>query len=214
MTMTIDDPYVTLAEAKASLSMGSQTYLDADLTLALLAASRGIDSATGRRFYPDTDVNQVRYYTPDSERILMIDDVITLTQVALDRAGSGTFDEVWTNNTEFVLGPLNAAAESAPYEYVQVRRFGIGSRSSYRNSLPLTDRGVKVTAKFGWSAVPAEIKVATSIIASRLVKRVREAPFGVVFSGGIDSTAAIRIAKTDPDVAPIIAQFTRHRPIV
>jgi hypothetical protein len=40
-----------------------------------------------------------------------------------------------------------------------------------------------VTGQFGWSTSPEDIKAATSILAAKLFKRVREAPFGIVTVG-------------------------------
>jgi hypothetical protein len=57
---------------------------------------------------------------------------------------------------------------------------------------------VAVTGQFGWPAVPAQVIEATTILATRLLRRAREAPFGVV-GLGIDG-AAVRISRFDPDV--------------
>jgi hypothetical protein len=62
--------------------------------------------------------------------------------------------------------------------------------------------------------VPAQVKEATSILAARLIRRMREAPFGVVVVGGIDVGAAARIARVDPDVRFLLEPFTRWRPFV
>jgi hypothetical protein len=42
---------------------------------------------------------------------------------------------------------------------------------------------------------------------------VREAPFGIV-TVGIDQGAAMRIARTDPDVYALICNYTRHQPFI
>jgi hypothetical protein len=199
--------YVSVADLKASLSLTGQTYADNDITNAINAACRGIDSATGRRFYLDPDATSVRYYTPDSLRLLMIDDIVTVTAVAVDRDGDGTFEETWTQGSSYVLEPLNAAADGRPWEQIRVRRVsGLW--------LPChLEQSVKVTARFGWPAVPTDIATAAGILAAKLVRRVREAPFGIV-TVGIDAGAAMRIARTDPDVAPLISPYTRHRPFL
>lgn len=198
--------YVTAAQLKATLNLTGTAY-DSDLTAAALAASRAVDSATGRRFYLDVDVNQVRYYTPESLRLLLIDDVSTLTAVAVDRGGSGSFSETWTNGTDFVLEPLNAPADFWPYETLRVRQLAGRWLPNW------IEKSVRVTAQFGWPAVPDDIYTATEILAVKLFKRIREAPFGIV-SVGIDQAAAMRIARTDPDVAPLISRFVRKRTIL
>lgn len=199
--------YIELEQLKSTLQMGGQTYADADYTLAINAASRGIDSATGRRFYLDADANQIRYYTPDGLRRLLIDDCAVLTAVALDRAGTGTFTETWTNGVEYVAEPFNAAADYRPFESLVVRYLSGKWFPTY------IQKSVQVTGQFGWTTVPEDIKTATSILAAKLVRRVREAPFGIV-TVGIDQGAAMRIARTDPDVYSLISSYNRHTPLV
>ncbi len=193
--------YASLAELKTALEMSGETFADADLSLALTAASRGIDSACDRRFWLDADANQVRYYTPVNDCLTWIDDLVTLTALAADRGGDGTFSESWTVNTDFVLEPLNAAADSEPFTKLRVH-----PRGSKR--LPCEyPRSVRVTGRFGWSAVPSQVKEATVILASKLMRRAREAPFGVA-GVGVEG-AAMRIATMDPDVKFLIADFRR-----
>ena len=64
-----------------------------------------------------------------------------------------------------------------------------------------------MTGVFGWSEVPAPVKQATTIMATRLLRRAREAPFGVV-GLGLDN-APVRIAKIDPDVAFLLNPFVK-----
>jgi hypothetical protein len=184
--------YVELEEFKATANLSGQTYADSDIQTALVAASRGIDKALGRRFYPDVDVNQVRYYTPNGGCTVTIDDLITLTSLVSDYDGDGTFEETWTQNTDFILEPLNAVADGFPFD--TIRRH---PRSGLRFS-PYP-RSLKLTGKFGWATTPDAIKQLTMLVAARLVKRTREAPFGIV-SFGLDG-AAVRASQmaNDPE---------------
>lgn len=202
--------YVTLAALKITLNLTGQTAFDDDLNASLSSASRGIDGACGRRFWPDANSSQVRAYTPDSSRRLMIDDLITLTSLKVDQDGDGTYEETWTSGTDFVLEPLNGAVSDPvwPYESILARKNG-------RRYFPCdVEAGVQVTGKFGWPAVPSEIVTATSVLAGKLFKRAREAPFGIVSFGGADSAAAMRIARTDPDVANLISGYMRLVPFI
>jgi hypothetical protein len=52
------------------------------------------------------------------------------------------------------------------------------------------------------------VQEATGLLATKLLRRVREAPFGIV-ALGIDPAAAMRIAKVDPDVAFLLGPYTR-----
>lgn len=193
--------YVELDELKAASSLSGETFADPDLERAITAASRGIDNETRRRFWLDADANQVRYYTPsNSGPLLLIDDLVQLTAVAIDPAGAAAFDQPWTQNQHFVLEPLNAPADGWPWTAIRAV-----PRGQYTFPVGYL-RSVKVTGKFGWPAVPVPVKEATIITASRLVKRTREAPFGVV-SMGMD--AAARIAREDPDVCSLLKPYTR-----
>lgn len=195
--------YVTSAALKATLSLSSETFADPDIAVALEAASRGIDDVCHRRFWADADANQVRYYEPWSLRILKIDDLITLTTLQTDPGGDGTYEITWTENTDLVYGPQNADADGRPWEIVKVHPYG---KYLFPTGIP---RSVKVTGKFGWAAVPPQIVSATGILAHKLLRRAREAPFGIVSVIGMDSSAAMRIARNDPDVMFLIDRFIR-----
>lgn len=212
----VQPAYVELEVAKKSLELMGQTYADTDLGIALLASARTIEEGCGRRFWLDEDNTSVRVYTPDSHRMLEIDDIVDVQTVKIDRTGDGTFEETWTLGTQFVLGPDNAPLDFKPWTTITVRQTGGYYYRNYsRYCLPRgCSQSVQVTGQFGWPTVPSDIQLANSILASKFLKRVREAPFGVVFSEGLDSSSAVRLAKTDPDVGPIIAKYTRHRPFI
>lgn len=192
--------YVELEEMRQFLSM-SGTFADPTFRRAVLAASRAIDGLCDRRFYLDTDANQARYYTPTSGGLVVIDDLTTMTSLQVDQDGDGTFEETWTANTEYVLEPLNAAADSRPYTRIETHR-------AAGKTFPAYPRSVKVTGKFGWPTVPAEVVQATSILAHLLSRRERDAPFGI-WTGGIEG-AAMRIARADPNVMMLVQPFVRH----
>lgn len=199
--------YLELDELKATLEMTGTTFADADVTIAMGAASRAVDSITGRRFWLDADAAKVRYYTPRSYKVLQIDDLVTMTSVAIDRAGRGSFSETWVSSVDYVLEPFNARAENPmrPYETLRARCL------SGRRLPAHLEQSVKVTGQFGWAAVPDDVTAATGIIAAKLLRRSREAPFGIV-TAGIDQGVAMRIARTDPDVYTLLHDYKRHEP--
>lgn len=202
--------YITSSQLKATLELSSVTYADADVAAAIVAASDGIDNLCKRKgttsrdgFGLDANANQVRYYTPNDLYRLDIDDLVTLTSLMTDPSGDNTWPDTWTLNTDFSLEPLNAAAEGWPFTRVSVRQSG-----SY--VFPNTYvRSVQVTGQFGWPAVPNAIVEATTLLASRLLKRAREVPFGVI-GVGLDAAVA-RIAKSDPDVMFLVGPYIKHR---
>jgi hypothetical protein len=192
--------YVSLEAFKHTLTLASETFADADITVALAAASRAVDKAAGRRFYADASASNVRYYTPADSWLLAIDDVVTITSLKTDDAGDGTFENTWTVNVDYVAEPLNAASDSEPWTHLSVHPSG-----SY--TFPSYPRSVELTGKFGWPSVPAEIRQATTIAAHRLLRRAREVPFGVA-GIGLDGSA-VRIVSQDPDVAALVAPYSR-----
>lgn len=198
----LTNTYVELEAVKTTLELSGTSFADPDIRAAILAASRGIDRYCDRRFYADSDANQVRFYTPQDWRVCRIDDTTTITSVLVDADGDGTFEDTLTVNTDYLPEPLNAAADSRPYTLLRINpRSGAGF-------YPATPRSVKVTGKFGWPAVPAEVTEATTILASKLLRRTREAPFGIV-ALGIDPSAALRISRVDPDVSFLLAPYVR-----
>jgi hypothetical protein len=66
---------------------------------------------------------------------------------------------------------------------------------------------VSVTGTFGWPSVPAPVKQATMILASRYLQRSRSAPFAILSFG--DGGEASRITRSDPDVAMLLGPYTR-----
>lgn len=200
--------YVELEQLKETLSLTGTQYADWDLQFAADAASRAVDGICNRRFYLDTDATQVRYYTPHSRYFLHVDDLVTLTSFQTDPDADGVFEDTWSVNNDFTLEPLNAAADSWPY--TTIRRHPNGTYP-FPDGYPRT---VKVTGRFGWPAVPAAVADATTILASRLVKRKREAPFAIVTVPGVDVGAAIRLGRTDPDVMTLLGPYTRDLGLV
>lgn len=192
--------YVSMEELKATLELSGSNFSDGDIRSACSAASRAIDMACGRRFWADGNANQVRVYTPTDSRKLTIDDLTTLTSIKTDPGGDGVYEETWAA-TDYTLGPLNASAESVPYTSVTAHPSG---RYLFPTAYPAS---VQITGKWGWPSVPAEITLATSILAARLFKRTREAPFGVA-GFGIDG-ASIRVPRIDPDVQALIGPYMR-----
>lgn len=191
--------YVSVPELKSTLSMAGETYADADITLALDAASELVDRVTGTSFAKDTS-DVARYFTAYSADVLSIDDLAALTELATDEDGDGVFEAVWAA-TDFVLEPLNAATLGRPWALV--RRLPSGARR-----FPPRSRAVRITGRWGWPAVPAAVREATSILAGRLLKRARETPFGVAGLGLDDQ--AVRITRVDPDVSALLRAYVRR----
>jgi hypothetical protein len=183
----LSNAYIELEELKSSTELTSTSFADQDLQNAIVAASRAVDFYTGRRFWPDL-VDQTRYFTGNGTDRVDIDDLITLTSLSTDPSDDGTYEYVWTTGIDYVLEPRNALLDGYPYTSIRRLLGGNYPWPSYNDS-------VKVVGKFGWSAPPEAVKVATTMLAARYVKRMREAPFGVA---GFDATGATVVVSQRP----------------
>lgn len=200
--------YASLDELRAFLRI-TDAGDDPELSVALTAASRAIDHATSRHFGVD-DSAVARYYSPLSgsfqrdwgdRATLEVDDISTTTGLVVksDTAGTGSFATTLVLNTDYRLFPYNAALEGRPWTRIILSQ-GVGWAQA--------ERGVEVTARWGWPAVPSAIKQATLVQASRFVKR-RDAPFGVAGSPEMGNELRL-LARLDPDVAVLVAGYVRH----
>ena len=191
--------YVGADTLKATLNLAGETYADDDVLAAVVAASRQIDQWCGRRFYKDSS-DTTRYYTPIRPGRLNIHDLADLTSVSVDQDSDGTFETTWTENTEFTFDPLNAETDGWPRTAIRV----VPRSGAY---LPCEPRAVKVVGRHGWDTVPPAVVQATTILASRLLKRARETPYGIS-AVGLEGEA-VRISAIDPDVNALIQPYKR-----
>jgi hypothetical protein len=197
--------YLTLEEFKKSMSATGAQFIDSDAQIAITAASRALDEAYGRysNYWSLSSAGLSRFYTRLNDREVMLDDVIAVTTVALDYGagdiGPGTYGTVLAS-TDYRLLPIQnglaaGGGNGEPYHRLQL------SRAASQYFFPQGTDAIKITGQYGFETVPAGVKNATTIIASRLLRRSREAPFGVL-SVGLDG-AAIRAGQIarDPEVA-------------
>lgn len=191
--------YASLADLK--LQIGAQNAADDSLlNKALESASRRIDKRCGdRRFYADGAAT-ARTYNPrgrvvcerDGERLLL-DDISAMTDLAVEvGSGSGGFASLAA--TEYEVGPENALVQGRPVTSA-LRLRGLWSSGSVPR--------VRVTARWGWPAIPPEVVEATLLLAARLYKR-KASPDGMA---GVGEWGPIRVSRLDPDVESLIAAF-------
>lgn len=166
--MAITNGLITAAEYSAytGVTVPTGTRLT-QWESAIEVASRRIETHTGRQFHKsDTDVSPTataRYYDAEGG-LVQIDDAYSVTTVELDSGDDGTHATATTN---YQLLP--------PYG-----RSPILGDVAYTALLPLTGlywpcgnarRGsVKVTALWGWSAVPDTVKRATEVFVQDLLR--------------------------------------------
>jgi hypothetical protein len=198
VTVTIVNGYVSEAMFRAAIgdtSSGQQAAIQA----AIQTASRLVDSICGRRFYKDTAAT-VRYYDTFSGADLNVDDFWTTTSLVVetDDGDDGTYDTAWTIATDYEVRPTNGLNNALPWPYTSLR--AVGSKN-----WPLSGRrhAIKVTAKWGWSAVPDAVMTATILLAKDHYKRPESLTGGYI---GIDGWGPARI-REDPAIVNLLRPY-------
>jgi hypothetical protein len=189
----LSNEYTTLALLKAHLGGITDTDRDTLLNAVIEAASRSIDDYCGRRFYLDASAT-ARTFHPAGRLYydeLLVDDIGDTTGLTVE---TGNAADGWTAVTTSVeTSPDNALVLGDPVTgLINLNGWSLCSR----------DR-VRVTAKWGFPAVPAQVAHAALIQSARLYKR-RESPEGVL---GNAEWGSIRLSRTDPDVAALVQRF-------
>jgi uncharacterized phiE125 gp8 family phage protein len=195
--------YCEVADLKAFVRI-TDSADDAQLALAISAASRAIDRHCNRQFGL-VAVPEARYYTPCYDRklrrwVVDIDDLMTVTGlvVAADLDDSGDYASVID---AYALKPVNAQPKGRPWSSLVVLPSSAVQPCSAEDS-------VEVTARWGWTTVPSAVKQATLLQASRLFAR-RGAPFGI--AGSLDTGSELRLlAKVDADVVVALGPYVRQ----
>ncbi|OKK06420.1 hypothetical protein AMK26_10365 [Streptomyces sp. CB03234] len=190
--------YASLATLKASLNIeASDTSRDDLLNRALNSASRSIDKSTGRRFWLDA-APVARTYRPsgrtvyeDDGQVLLVDDIGSTSGLTVETGSAPS----WTVVTGYDTLPDNALADGRPVTAL----LRVNGDWGYATSR------IRVTARFGWPAVPGDIEQAALIQAARLYKR-KDSPEGVM---GSAEWGVVRLSRRDPDVWNLIEPYVR-----
>jgi hypothetical protein len=188
-----------LAELKASLNI-TDSVDDTALEAAITAASRMVDDYTERFFYVNGSVGSpvTRYYTALDPYTLNIDDITIVSEVASDDNFDRTFGTVWST-TDYMVEPINNPIKSWPYN----RILAIGSYI-FPYQLP---QSVRIKGVWGYTAVPAEVNMATLIQSSRIFGR-RQSPFGIA---GSPEMGTVRLySRLDADVEVLLRPFRKN----
>jgi hypothetical protein len=189
--------YTTLELVKESLVAGGDTAASRDMLLLdkIASASRSIDDHCGRRFYLDAAAS-ARILDPAGRTVrtrdgyrLLVDDIGSATGVTVE-VGSATAG--WTAVTSTVeLEATDAAARGWAFTSLSRATDWLGAPR------------VKITARWGWPAVPQTIREAALIQTLRLYKR-KDSPEGVL---GSSEWGAVRVSRLDPDMAKLVERY-------
>lgn len=196
--------YCTSAELKAYERI-DDTADDAQLALAISAASRAVDRFTNRQFGLVASV-EARYYTPKwhprlCRWVVPMEDLMTSTGLVVmaDLDDSG---EYASELDPCALKPVNAAAIGRPWTELVVL-------PTSANQPVDRDDSVEITAKWGWATVPDPIKQATLLQASRFFAR-RNSPFGIAGSDVTGGSELRLLSRVDPDVGVAVGPYVRQ----
>ena len=196
--MAITNGYATLAQVKAALRI-TDSVDDSLLEMAIESASRAIDQYTARNFY--NAGTAVRYYAPSDSLNVEIDDMISLSSLQTMSDDDQVYDTTWASD-DYQLEPLNGIVDGIAQPYNHIRAIG-----DYTFLTLAGEATIKVTAVWGWSAVPIQVTQATVIQASRIFKRL-DSPLGII-SGELGS---MRVgSRLDPDVAQLVDSLRKIR---
>ncbi|WP_329426837.1 phage head-tail connector protein [Streptosporangium sp. NBC_01495] len=188
--------YIELATLKNALGV-TDTDRDALLEQAISAATSGIDERCGRTFGRDIAASTRTFRTrgrtirdDHGGELLLVDDIATDEGLVIevgDRA-------IWTpvHETRFETEPENALVLGRPVTSLALL---YSWWSLYRRA--------RITAVWGWPEVPAGIKQAALLQASRLYRR-KDSPEGVA---GSAEWGLVRMPNLDPDVRALVEPF-------
>lgn len=166
-----------------------------------------IDDYCGRVFYSGATAGEDRYFTAQHPLRLYLDDYQSISAIVTDDSVDGTYSTTLSATADYWTRPANPQ-NGWPYSWVEIFPW---SSNSFPTRQPY---GVKVTALWGWAAVPDEIREACLLQAFRLYRR-QAAPFGVVGGGELGTVVAIPAGKRtglDADVETMIHPFVRIAP--
>lgn len=197
--MTITNGLLTLAQFKSAARI-ADTVDDAGIEMAIEAASREIEGHCFRRFYADASAT-ARVFVPSDDCTVEVDDISTTSGLIVESGAGSTWTTV--TSTEYQLEPLNGFVGGQAWPYTRIRSlgatFGVASYDG--------EATMRVTAKWGWPAVPADVKKA-AIVQSLMLFKADDAPFGVA---GFGEMGVMRMKSgLHPTAEKLLARFRRN----
>ena len=159
---------ITRAEYKTLVGMSAtDTRKDAQIDALLAAASRSVRSHTDRKFDLAAGATS-RTFLFDESGLLDIDDCTAVTLVTTDGGYTGS-PAVALHESEWTAMPYRETSDDDPHYYLALHSMP-GSYSpamGFTRNLDTLDVVqnqvlVTVTATWGWSAIPDDVKLATA----------------------------------------------------
>ncbi|MGA5472528.1 phage gp6-like head-tail connector protein [Streptomyces arboris] len=189
------EDYASIETLRLMLKATGSDPRDELLQRALTSASRSIDKTCGRRFWLDPEPVTRTYRTagrtvPEADGdVLLVNDIGDIDDLVVETGSGTTWSPLAPHLVETI--PENALLDSRPVTGLLL----VGGS--------WTSRRIRVTARFGWPAIPDDIEQATLIQANRLQRR-KDSPEGVT---GSAEWGVVRLSRRDPDVWNLIEQY-------
>jgi hypothetical protein len=159
--------YITLSEFKDRV--GQQTSVkDSRIAEHITAASRKVDAICHRTFGPHDGAATARDFRPLDCEMVFVDDCYDISAVGVDDADTGLYATAWSA-ASYDTDPPNGIGPNGQEGWPITTLRSIGAL--YFPTC-LRRRAVRVTAKWGWEAIPADVKEATYLLANRLLYEV------------------------------------------
>lgn len=224
--------YIAVDDLKDRLGIPLNDSRESTLKQAADAASRWVDKQTGRRFYATTET---RYYSvvwqyprwgtygssygdfpwgnPErpggggvAGQHCQIDDFLTVTQVATDGDGDGTYETIWTLGSDYWLGPRNAVADGKPYRFLN------RNQVTGRYVFPPYENGISVTGSAGYCTIanlPDQIRELAMLVAMQFSRPVMDMSIPGVskYALGIDLQVTMEAVEITPFMQTILDDF-------
>ena len=161
--------YCTSDELKSRLQIGSSTD-DYEIALAVAAGSRAIDRYCGRFFYRVTDTLT---YVPDDLYHVCVDDLVSVTTLATDPAGTtaqgNPFTVTWPAGS-WQLTPYNPGDPGEPWPYTKIRAVGGLTFPWVVPQVLMRQDRVQVTGVWDWPAMPLVVRQMSLQVASEVFR--------------------------------------------
>lgn len=166
------------------------------------AVSRLIDAECNTQFAATIET---LYYTAQFDHELLVDDILAVTNLETDHAGSGTFETAW-EPTDYVLGPYNAqtGSQPRPYWWIEVTAAG---RYRFPVGVP---RGIRLTVRRGFcelADLPSGVE-AVCLRESLFQAQANVTPYGMTAGDGGGAAAPTTVSLSNYSKL-ILSQFKR-----
>lgn len=171
--ISIEDSLVTSDEYKTLMGVDpTDTRNDARISALLTAATQTVKNFTGRDFSVSTGDLSDRTYTYDGSGYLEIDDATSITHLVTNGGISGGAYDL--DDAEWEQLPGN----SPIYYYIAIfggRWLPMSPEMGFERNLDQIGYSARqptltVTASWGWPEVPADVKLATSMVIENIIK--------------------------------------------